>query len=669
MMDENKRGNPAEQANKRMQELETAKATKQLNDAMNELSKDSKNNANKEDIFKAMREMTRQVKLNEAKQIDAITSAAIQTALDISMQMKSLDDPRLRRQAMITLRTINDSIKMSEDSSANNVDDKAVKRNLTVAIDDLKTDSLISKIAEKMSNSSSNVDNAIDSTGPVFGLMKDAIKSVASKIKSNEKPRPDVAFLDHQIKRDEKKPQPVKPLEVESKPSQQLPSPGVEITPKIDAQPVIKVDFKDLTDNIVAVKDADESILEHIKDISAVMKEQLILQLQERRKENAEEIGKNFRKFKTKPNPVTAQQPSIQKQEDNSGGILDFITPLLFGGKGILKAIVSFLGRVGVMVLSMLSPKNLLKFANKVILSVTEFGKNVFGKITGLFDELGGVVGKFGNLGKLTKGIPIIGQVIALVMGVFDFFSSFMNADEVLGKAKEAVTLWDRVSAGIGGFIGGIVGIADSILSLFGIDTDFGGFVKETVAKFLSDIPNLIAERIAAFVGYGNTLVEGFNAAVDKVQAGVEIISEFFDDVTDFISNLGPTLKKMFSEKAKEILNALPGNLGDKLFPSVDGEPPKDEKAKPDQEKPKQEQPEKPGFIQRALSNLPSLSDIFGGKEEKEKAEKEAVKQQAVNNSKSNVNNVSNVSSTSNNIYQSQPISTRPGDDSFRILI
>lgn len=669
MMDEiNKRGNPAEQSNKRMQELETARAAKQLNDAMNDLSKDSKDEATKKDLFKAMREMTKQVKLNEAKQIDAITSAAIQTALDISMQMKTLDDPRLRRQAMITLRTINDSIKMSEDSSSNNVDDKAVKRNLTVAIDDLKTDSLISRIAEKMSNSSSKVDNAIDSTGPIFGLMKDAIKSVASKIKANEKPRPEVSFLDHQIKRDEK-PQPVKPLEVESKPSQQLPSPGVEITPKIDAQPVIKVDFKDLTSNIIAVKDADESILEHIKDISAVMKEQLILQLHERRKENAEDIGKNFRKFKTKPNPVTTQQPTVQKQEDTSGGLLDFITPLLFGGKGLLKVLVSFIGRVGSKILTMLSPKNLMRFAEGVIVSITEFGKNVFGKITGIFDEMGGMLGKFSNLGKLTKGIPIIGQVIAVVMGVFDFFSSFMNADEVLGKSKEAITLWDKVSAGIGGFIGGIVGIADAILSVFGIDTDFGGFIKETVAKFLSDIPNLITERIMMFVDFGHTVVEGFKAAVDKVQAGVEIISEFFNDVTDFISNLGPTLKKMFSEKAKEILNALPGNLGDKLFPSVDGEPPKDEKAKPDQDKPKQEQPEKPGLIQRALSNLPSLSDIFGGKEEKEKSEKEAVKQQANINAKSNVNNVSNVSSTSNNIYQSQPISTRPADDSFRILI
>lgn len=668
-MDENTRSNPAELANERLQEIETAKASKQLNDAMNNLSKNSRDQASKEDLFKAMREMTKQVKLNEAKQIDAITSAAIQTALDISMQMKSLDDPRLRRQAMVTLRTINDSIKLSEDSSVNNVDDKAVKRNLTVAIDDLKTESLISRIAEKMSNGSSRVESAIDDTGPIFGLMKDAVKAVATKIKSMEKPRPEVSFLDHQIVRDAKdKPEPIKPLPVESKQTKQLPYSGVEKELNVNAQPVVSVDFKGLSDTIVAIKEADESILEHIKDISTIMKEQLILQLQEKRHENAEDIGKNFRKFKTKATPTTNQQPNVQPQDD-SGGLLDLITPLLFGGKGILKVLVQFLGRVGVMVLTMLSPKNLLKFAKGVIVSITEFGKNIFGKITGIFDEIGGVLGRFNNLGKLTKGIPIVGQVIAVVMGIFDFFSSFMNADEVLGKSKEAITLWDRVSAGIGGFIGGIVGIADAILSVFGIDTDFGGFIKETVAKTLADIPSLIADRILMIVALKDTIVNGFNSAVDKVQTGIQVIADFFNDVTNFISNLGPTLRKMFSEKAKEILNALPGDLGDKLFPSVEGEPPKDEKGKPDQEKPKQEEPEKPGLIQRALSSLPSLSDIFGGKEEKEKAEKEVAKQKAATNTTANVNNVSNVSSTSNNIYQSQPISTRPSDDSFRILI
>jgi len=662
-MSENQRETPTELANKRLQELETAKATKDLNDAMANLSKNGKNDLSKEDMFKAMHEMTRQIKLNESKTIDTVTSAAIQTALDVSMQMKSLDDPRLRRQAMITLKTINDNIKLSEDSSKNNVDEAAVKRNLVVAIDNLKTESLMSRIADKMSQKQGVVGDAMDTAGPIFGLMKDALKKVSSVIVSKNTKDETPTFLDHQIERkpvqDMPKPVALPPVRVTEKTGNEITVPTIAT-----AAPTVIVHMDDLKSDIHAVKEADESILEHIKDISAVMKEQLIMAQDQSERDNAHRMEANFRKFKVKGNSNTNQQPTQTQPEGSSGGLLDFITPLLFGPKGLMKVLMRFIIGAGGMILSMLNPKNIWKFAKGVVTVVTDLAGKIFGKLGGLFDDLGGVLGKIGEFGKLAKGIPYIGQIIAVAFGIFDFFNSFMNADEVLGKAKEAITLWDRVSAGIGGFVGGIVGIADSILGLFDIETDMGGFVKEKVAGLLSNIPNLIVARFEMLLDLKDVIEQKIDSGISAIKGGFQVFMDILDDISNFISNLGPTLKKMFTEKARQILNVLPGDLGDKLLPTEEKP-----KQKEDEQKPETKKPEEQNFVQRALSNLPSLSDIFGKKEEKAKVEKEAAIVAAQNNSTTNVNNVSNTSSSNTNIYQSMPIATRPSDDSFRVVI
>lgn len=667
-MSEKQRETPTELANKRLQELETAKATKDLNDAMANLSRNGKNDLSKEDMFKAMHEMTRQIKLNESKTIDTVTSAAIQTALDVSMQMKSLDDPRLRRQAMITLKTINDNIKLSEDSSKNNVDEAAVKRNLVVAIDNLKTESLMSRIADKMSQKQGVVGDAMDTAGPIFGLMKDALKKVSSVIVSKNTNDEAPAFLDHQI---ERKPVQDMPKPVASPPVQVTEKTGNEITvPTIaTAAPTVIVRMDDLKSDIHAVKEADESILEHIKDISAVMKEQLIMAQDQSERDNAHRMEANFRKFKVKGNSNTNQQPTQTQPEGESSGLLDFITPLLFGPKGLMKVLMRFIIGAGGMILSMLNPKNIWKFAKGVVTVVTDLAGKIFGKLGGLFDDLGGVLGKIGKFGKLAKGIPYIGQIIAVVFGIFDFFNSFMNADEVLGKAKEAITLWDRVSAGIGGFVGGIVGIADSILGLFDIETDMGGFVKEKVAGLLSNIPNLIVARFEMLLDLKDVIEQKIDSGISAIKGGFQVFMDILDDISNFISDLGPTLKKMFTEKARQILNVLPGDLGDKLLPTEEKPKQKEDEQKPETKKPETKKPEEQNFVQRALSNLPSLSDIFGKKEEKAKVEKEAAIVAAQNNSTTNVNNVSNTSSSNTNIYQSMPIATRPSDDSFRVVI
>ncbi|AXF41523.1 hypothetical protein SHAb15599_00170 [Acinetobacter phage SH-Ab 15599] len=653
---------PSKAALERQRELEAAKSAEELNKAMHDLSKDK---GDKSELLKAMKKITEQVKLSEDKQIDAITSAAIQTALDVSMQLRSLNDPALRRQALLTLKTINSNIKLAEDSTTHNVDQEAVKQNVKVAIDSVKTDSLLERIASNIQKDKMGVGDFADQTGPLFGLMKDVVKSVSKKIvdrsERKTKSAPQISFLDHMKERPFPVPK-IPEVEEQTKPVK-LPKPTVASSAPVVINNPVTFDYKEMKADILGLKDVDQGILTHIEAIAADIKEQLIMSKNDAEARNAEKMGNNFRHYKPKATPVSTTPTLAPPQGDTGGGILDFITPLLFGRKGLMKGIVSFIARAGVMVLAALSPKNLIKFAGNVITVVKDFIGGAFGKLGEAFDGLKGTLGKVSKLGKLTKSIPVIGQVIAVVVGLFDFFDAFSNADQVLGKAKEALTLWDKVSAGVGGFIGGIVGIVDVITGFFGFETDIGGFVKQYVAKKLADIPNVIIQSFAFLVDLKNTISDGLSTAKDKIESGFTFITDVFADVSNFIDNIGPTLKKLFQEKARDALNVLPGNLGDKFFPSI-GNTDKQEKSSPEAKQKDAEKEAKKPLIERWTSDWPSLKDIFDTKEEREKEEKKA--QAAIHQTTQN-NTTNNVSNSSTNVYNSLPISTRMPDDSFKV--
>lgn len=152
--------------------------------------------------------------------------------------------------------------------------------------------------------------------------------------------------------------------------------------------------------------------------------------------------------------------------------------------------------------------------------------------------------GAAGALMKLLKGggkaIPVVGQVIAVAMAAFDFFDGFSNAADILGK--EEVNLRDKISAGVGSLVGGIVGIADSLLGLFGVETDMGGYVKEKLSKGLSYVLN-------SFDGM-------FDGAVD---AAVELKDDIIDGMDNFASSLRDQILTWATEIPKAVMDMLPG--------------------------------------------------------------------------------------------------------------
>lgn len=144
----------------------------------------------------------------------------------------------------------------------------------------------------------------------------------------------------------------------------------------------------------------------------------------------------------------------------------------------------------------------------------------VLGKIFAPIAKLMAPVLKvFGKLG--IRSIPIIGQVIAAIMAVWDFFSGFSDsgASELLGISKEKLTIFDKIKSGVVSLISGLL---------------LGLFEKKTILNFVNKFNNTVKELWAGFVK-----IFGFN------------FKKIFQKVKNYLSTKVQTafikLKSMFS--------------------------------------------------------------------------------------------------------------------------
>ena len=218
------------------------------------------------------------------------------------------------------------------------------------------------------------------------------------------------------------------------------------------------------------------------------------------------------------------------------GGTLSKITDMFKGGKFAQK----FTG-----ILEWF--KGLGKFADKIPGAGKAMGlfKGVFGKLGGIMEWIGGLgklFTKIPGVGRLigaVKGIPVIGWAITAVMAIFDFFKGFTDAKNILGKID--VNLWDKVSAGIGSILGGIVGIFDAIAGLFGFDTKVGDTITKAVSGFLSDIPGMIGK-------FFTPLIDGLTSLGDKVVQvfGFRSLQSMFDFISFSVDKIAKNLKQVF---------------------------------------------------------------------------------------------------------------------------
>lgn len=184
-------------------------------------------------------------------------------------------------------------------------------------------------------------------------------------------------------------------------------------------------------------------------------------------------------------------------------------------------------------------------------------------------------VTKFGTIlkgiGTFAKVLGRLAAPIAIVMTALDFawgaFKGWGSAAEKLGKTAEEITTSDKIASAIGGGLGALGGIADSILGFFGFETEIGKWVDENTTKiyaFIFDTFKNLAKTIKDFFVEGPTkLIEWFEGLFSF--AIPEIEWSMTDFLTDVFNNTIDLLKQIFDFDFEKIYDDLVNKMKQKL--------------------------------------------------------------------------------------------------------
>lgn len=160
-------------------------------------------------------------------------------------------------------------------------------------------------------------------------------------------------------------------------------------------------------------------------------------------------------------------------------------------------------------------------------------------------------LGKVGNL--LEGGGRLLGKAalpLAIATSLYDAGTSAFNDEEIKkSTGKETVSVGDRISAGVGGTLGGIASIGDTLLSLGGIDSDVGGFVKDITTSSLSKLIDVGTDVI------NNTFSSNtISMALDSAK---ETISTQFTSLSESLGTSFNSLLETSSSKINEISSSI----------------------------------------------------------------------------------------------------------------
>jgi len=204
--------------------------------------------------------------------------------------------------------------------------------------------------------------------------------------------------------------------------------------------------------------------------------------------------------------------------------------------------------------------KRFPKTANMVKTIGSFFGKllakpmTLFKKIAPvLAHHIGGVFGLL--MAPLAK---LAGKLILPLVIAYDFFTGWFNADNITGKAKEGITLFDKVVAGamsiLSGFTLGFVSAQDFYQVIFG---DYG--IIDTVKSFFTDLwNNVLPTELKG-------LLENIGSIFSALWTEAEIFLNSFG-INKW--NIGKTIEKLMDDIATWVdekitfKNLMPAFLG-----------------------------------------------------------------------------------------------------------
>lgn len=189
----------------------------------------------------------------------------------------------------------------------------------------------------------------------------------------------------------------------------------------------------------------------------------------------------------------------------------------------------------------------------------------------------------------IIKGIGKLAGWAGLAYSAIEFgigaFKGWKNAAEKLGKAAEDLTVSDKIASAIGGGIGALGNLADSILGFFGFETEIGKWADENYTKFYASLLNRIETAIKSIYNFfANSFdiafPEGFSLT-EMVKAPVRLATAWFDTLfkiafpetdwtmTGFIQevfdNTIELLKKIFDFDFEKIYDDLVTKMKNKL--------------------------------------------------------------------------------------------------------
>lgn len=269
----------------------------------------------------------------------------------------------------------------------------------------------------------------------------------------------------------------------------------------------------DTVDTLSIVADNTELTAIMVSDLVDAFRDDMA----QRQQDSLQALKDDGAKFKTPTLSATSTQP-----DKEPGGIMSMLGDLLAGGAlmGGVEGILTALG----------------------LKKVISFFKGV--KKVGATLEAVGEGGKFASILKLGKVfgriLAKVGIVTTVIFALMDFIDGFSDAANILGRAD--VDIRDRIAAGLGSIVGGLVGIVDDIAEFFGIDTTIGGKKLGEWAKVL-------------FAKMWSALLH----PLDTVDAAVTWLKDKWDNIS---------IKSMYEgvfDKAMELFNSLTTMISDYL--------------------------------------------------------------------------------------------------------
>lgn len=189
--------------------------------------------------------------------------------------------------------------------------------------------------------------------------------------------------------------------------------------------------------------------------------------------------------------------------------------------------------------------------------------------------------------------LPIVAgaaAVYAIYEGMTGAFDGWYDAADKLGK--ESATTSDKIASAIGGFYGGVWGIADKITGLFGFKTDIGGWVDEAVTKNLAagfdfvkgltaDIKSIFTEtkeylttKTTELIATGKAIIDDFTAVImsgynkltglfdfniDDLPSMEELVTKAVENISNIFTDIFASMATMIMEQVREI--PLLGNI------------------------------------------------------------------------------------------------------------